>query len=125
MRPRDLPVRRLRHWKQQFDPRARFVWRKGLTYAGQRVEAGDVVPDGLLKPTKLRRFWESGVIELAEFEAPDVATGRPRGPVVTHTGGGWYDVLLPGREEPVRVKGRAAAEEVVEEARTQADGGKD
>lgn len=107
------PVRKLRHWKQQFDPRAKFVWRKNLRFAGEQMVAGDIVPDGLLKPTKLRRFWESGIIELAEFETPDVATGRPKAPVARHLGGGWYSIKFPGEDEPVKIKGREAAAKAV------------
>lgn len=70
-------VRKLRHWKQRFDKNAAFVWRKGLVYQGQRIVLGAPIPKELAdSPTKLRRFWESGTIELAEFDAPNVATGQ-------------------------------------------------
>ena len=70
-------VRTLRHWKQRFNKNAKFVWRRSLTFQGKRTKIGDEIPDTLAdNPTKLRRFWESSVIELAEFEDPDVTTGQ-------------------------------------------------
>ncbi len=70
-------VRRLRHWKQRWDKNARFVWRTPVIFAGVRYAPGDGIPDALDgDKTKLRRFWESRKIELAEFEAPNVATGQ-------------------------------------------------
>jgi len=70
-------VRKLRHWKQRFDKNAKFIWRHNITWAGENVVPGDPIPKSLEdNPTKLRRFWQSNVIELAEFEEPDVATGQ-------------------------------------------------
>ena len=70
-------VRKLRHWKQRFDKNAKFIWRKPITWLGEQVTPGDPVPEDLENnPTKLRRFWEAHVIELAEFEEPDVQTGQ-------------------------------------------------
>lgn len=69
------PVRSVRHWKQQFRKGGPFRWRRPTVFAGVRYEAGEVVPDGLLSPTKARRFWRSLRIEMAEFVAPDVLSG--------------------------------------------------
>lgn len=70
-------VRKLRHWKQRFDKNAKFIWRKPITWLGEQVTPGDPIPEDLENnPTKLRRFWEAHVIELAEFEEPDVQTGQ-------------------------------------------------
>jgi len=70
-------IRSLRHWKQRFDPNAAFVWRKNVIWAGEQMEAGMEIPEELAaNRTKLKRFWESGYIELAEFEEPDVLTGQ-------------------------------------------------
>ena len=72
-----MRVRRLRHWKQRFDPGVQFIWRRAVRWHGKLVKTGDKIPKALAEhPTKLRRFWESGVIELANFEAPNVLTGR-------------------------------------------------
>lgn len=75
-------VRILRHWKQRFHKDAEFIWRRPVIYAGESCRSGEPIPD-ILKgnKTKLRRFWESGTIELAQFEDPDVLTGQ----VVRHT----------------------------------------
>lgn len=70
-------VRTLRHWKQRFNKNAEFVWRKSVKYNGQQMVLGSAIPKQLAdSPTKLRRFWESGVIELAEFDEPNVLTGE-------------------------------------------------
>lgn len=70
-------VRTLRHWKQRFDKNAAFVFRRRIIYDGKQYKPGDAIPKVLQSnPTKLRRFWESKTIELALFEAPDVATGK-------------------------------------------------
>ena len=67
---------RMRHWKQRFDKGADFTWRRNTVYAGEQYYAGDRIPQDLKdKPTKLRRFWESKWIQLADFDAPDVVMG--------------------------------------------------
>lgn len=70
-------VRKLRHWKQRYDKNAKFIWRKNILWNGKPVVSGTSIPKELeAAPAKLRRFWESHIIELAEFEDPDVLTGR-------------------------------------------------
>lgn len=77
-------VRTLRHWKQRFKNNADFIWRRPVIWQGKAVKAGDPIPKSLAEnKTKLRRFWEARVIELAEFEEPDVLTGqKPEAPIV-------------------------------------------
>lgn len=70
--------RRLRHWKQQFNKDAKFIFAKPMNYAGKQYAAGAKIPKELAaQKTKLRRFWEGRVIELADFAyksvLPDVA----------------------------------------------------
>lgn len=92
-------VRTLRHWKQRFQKDAEFIWRRPITWRGKLVKAGDPIPEALAtNPTKLRRFWEARVIELAQFEEPDVLTGqKPEEPVVDP-----IDENIPlGPSEPV------------------------
>ena len=98
-------MRRLRHWKQRYDPNAAFVCRRPMTWDGQTYELGDRIPEGLAaNQAKLRRFWEAGWIELAEFEAPDIATGQlhqsalPEVVSVTRRGS-WYVFTLPDGSE--------------------------
>lgn len=76
-KPTAKKVRILRHWKQRFDKNAKFIWRKPLMWAGKKAVVGTPIPKSLSgSPTKLRRFWESGTIELAQFEEPkNIATG--------------------------------------------------
>lgn len=70
-------VRKLRHWKQRFDKNAKFIWRKAVKWQGKSVELGSEIPEDLKNNrTKLKRFWEAQVIELAEFEEPNVLTGQ-------------------------------------------------
>lgn len=70
-------VRKLRHWKQRFNRNAEFIFRRQITYGNKIRKPGDPIPKELKdSPTKLRRFWESHTIELAEFEDPNVVTGQ-------------------------------------------------
>lgn len=129
-------VRKLRHWKQRFDKNAAFVWRRKIKYAGELTQPGEPIPDALQDhPTKLRRFWESQTIELAEFEEPDVATGQPQvalvadepveidppieGVSVTKGNGSWFIVSTDGDE--VKVNGQRALDELIDELRFEAD----
>lgn len=67
-------TRRLRHWKQQFDENAAFVWRRPLKWKGKTMKVGDKLSKRLIKEmgrAKLRRFWESHAIELCDFSAPE------------------------------------------------------
>ena len=107
------PIRKLRHWKQRFDKNAAFAWRKNITYAGHYYARGELVPEGLIPRTKIRRFWESRIIELYEFAEPNVLTGQV--PVrtaddvevivdVVARGGNWYDVTYGDFHEKVRGK---------------------
>lgn len=74
--PKPKKIRTLRHWKQRFDKNAAFIWRRQLLFQGVLTKPGDPIPEILAEnATKLRRFWESKVIELAEFDTPNVATG--------------------------------------------------
>lgn len=123
---RKVRVRRLRHWKQRFNRDAKFVWRVRTVYAGREYWPGDTIPKDLEdRPTKLRRFWESRRIELAEFEAPDVATGQaervrslgldlPEGVTVVRGKGSWFVVTAPDGHER-RVNGRKALDKLLDE----------
>ena len=104
-------VRTLRHWKQQYDKNAKFVWRRGGVYAGVPHEIGDDIPETLFKnKTKLRRFWDSGWIELAEFEDAgliprneldlDLPQGIeiPDDVQVTKGNGSWFHVTVDGKD---------------------------
>ncbi len=102
MREKDQPplkkVRTLRHWKQRFKKDAAFIWRRPKIYQGKQYMPGDPLPQDLTKAiTKLRRFWEGGVIELAQFEDPNVATGLvdntvTKGVKVVEVKPSWYTV---------------------------------
>lgn len=71
-------IRKCRHWKQRFDPNARFIFRRPAKFANAGAfEVGDLVPPDLLSPIKLRNFWEAKWIELAEFDEPiNITTGQ-------------------------------------------------
>ena len=96
-------VRTLRHWKQRFDKNAEFIWRRPITWQGKTVKAGDPTPQDLQdNKTKLRRFWEARVIELAEFEEPNVLTGQKQEPATFD-----YMAEWPGTPENVEVQALA------------------
>ena len=59
-------IRKMRHWKQRFDPAADFICRRLMVWDGVSYDPGDVIPEGLASNrAKLRRFWEAQAIELA------------------------------------------------------------
>ena len=68
---------RLRHWKQRFDPTARFVFRRATAWGGEAFKPGDIVPDSLAQNTRrLRIMWDARRIALYKFPSVDVATGQ-------------------------------------------------
>ena len=100
-----VAVHKLRHWKQQYHPNAAFICRRRMAWGGRTYEPGGRIPAELAaNKAKLRRFWEAGWIELAEFQAPDVATGQPAEPELPEEAtleqhGSWYVVTLPDGTE--------------------------
>lgn len=80
-KPQGRKVRKLRHWKQQFDANSAFVARKRLNLSAGTFEPGDVLPQEVLDDlgrVKLKRFWQSNRVELAEFDATqEVGVGTP------------------------------------------------
>ena len=73
-----VAVHKLRHWKQRYDPNAAFICRRRMAWGGRTYVPGGRIPAELAaNKAKLRRFWEAGWIELAEFKAPNVVTGLP------------------------------------------------
>ena len=74
-------IARHRHWKQRFNPNANFIWRRSATIDGKVMKAGMPVPKVVTENRrKLLRFWGAKWIELADFEAPNVATGQVEPP---------------------------------------------
>jgi len=65
-------VRRVRHWRQRFNPEAEFVWARPVTFDGRHKKAGTKVDKRKLHPNKLRRLWFSRFIEEANWKAPVV-----------------------------------------------------
>lgn len=56
----------LRHWRQRWDPDAKFVWSRPLLWHGEKSVPGEPAPIELVaNKRKLRAFWERGVIHLA------------------------------------------------------------
>ena len=127
-----LVMGKLRSWKQRYDPKAAFICRRRLRWGGLVYEPGNLIPDELAaNKGKLRRFWEAGWIELAEFEAPNVATGQPvrtavEGPesadltlpdgASLEQRGSWYVLTMADGTES-KVQGREAYHALLEELR--------
>jgi len=69
---------RIRHWKQRYDPAAKFVFLKrlklGLDPKKPVVAPGDPVPTGdvRLGRARIKRWWHAGIIGLADWVDPDV-----------------------------------------------------
>lgn len=136
-------IRKLRHWKQRFHKNAAFIWRRQLLFQGNLTEPGMPIPEILAEnPTKLRRFWESKVIELAEFDAPNVATGMvddkkvvyqegqhvpveglPADVMIHKAKGSWFAITQGMNLRKVNGQKNldAAVEELIEEAKTAAE----
>ena len=75
---REPPRRRARHWKQRFDPGARFIFRQRGNWYGTTYEIGDPIPEQLQNDyRRLRRAWDQRRIELEVFEPISVPDGRP------------------------------------------------
>ena len=70
-----LPRRRRRHWKQRFDPDARFVFRRPCRLGTTDFAVFDPVPEGL-DPRLLRKLWNANRIELEAFVAPALPISR-------------------------------------------------
>ena len=108
-------IRKLRHWKQRFNPNVDFIWRRRVVFGNETYEPGEPIPKLLQEnKAKLRRFWESHWIELAEFEPRDVSTGQvghdlPPGVTVAKGKGNWYIVTTSEGETKVNGEKRLAA----------------
>ncbi len=115
-------IRPKRHWKQRFIAAGPFVFRRPMTIDGESFQRGDRMPERVrckLPGQKLRRFWITESIELADFERPNVRTGLVEGlpsvegvppfpPGVTVSGGSgnWWSIGVGG--DLIKVRGRAA-----------------
>ena len=95
-------LRTLRHWKQRFDSEhADFIFRRRLLFNGQVYEPGDVTPKELVENKgKLRRFWESGHIELADFDSEPKDESVDGFKVVQR--GIWYIIETPQGQRKAR-----------------------
>ena len=97
---------RLRHWKQRFEPGARFVWRRSINWKGDEMTVvGDRVPDDI-GHGKLRRLWDARKIELRRDDAAAEALSHTR-----H--GSFYHVTTPDGVR--KVQGKAARDAVYAE----------
>lgn len=119
-------IRKVRHWKQRFDPNVAMIFRKRIKWDVEKTfMPGQRVPDGLLDRNKLRRWWEFGLIELAQFEAPNVATGvvdnpLPDGVTVEKLKGNWRLVRTPAEPDGIKVNGKKKLGALLDELRAAA-----
>ena len=75
--PAPVMVSKLRHWKQRFDPDAQFIFRRDIVWGTDSYKVGDAIPQALAdNKYKLRNFWESETIELAQFDPPPMHRAR-------------------------------------------------
>ena len=113
-------IRKLRHWRQRFDPKATFVFRRRTKWSGEWMEPGDPVPDGV-STAKLRNMWDARRIELAEIEEPAPTGSNPEEPPpeaplpdFVEQRGSWFAVAMPDGSER-RVQGREALDKLLAE----------
>lgn len=111
-----MTIRKLRHWRQQFEPSAEFVFRRPVLWGETQYMPGDKVPPSLQENTKkLRLHWEARSIELAEFDEPrGVTKSKENGDLPDYVTqcGSWYHVDMPDGET-MKVQGRANLEELL------------
>lgn len=91
-------VRKLRHWKQQYDKNAEFICRRSFKWDDIVTKIGDIIPKALFENKgKLENFWEADWIELAEFEdeVVDEPYDLPDGVSVEKGKGSWMTITLP------------------------------
>jgi hypothetical protein len=69
---------RTRHWKQHWDPNADLIFRKRLRFGSDPkkpfILPGEPVTDehrAKLGPARVRRWFENGTLEIANFRAPE------------------------------------------------------
>lgn len=61
--------RRVRHWKQRFNRDGSFIWSRAILFKGVVTKSGEPIPCSLSdNKNKLRRFWNSGTIQLAPVQ---------------------------------------------------------
>lgn len=108
-----------RHWKQRWDPHADFVFAKRLRMGDNPrkpfVLPGEPVTKKMREKMglhRLRRWWEAGVIAIADWEPPRRNRRSATEPHVRKLGGPWFEVTLPGQDAE-RVRGKEAAELLV------------
>lgn len=120
-------ISRRRHWKQRWDPDAKFIYRRALklsdpeTGKAFRVLVGDDVDSEFWGRGRLRRLWDQAAIELKDFEPPVVIYGRAAGeapvaPAAPEEAHGYEE--SPETEKPVAdsVEAPAGSQETQEEA---------
>lgn len=73
-------VSAVRHWRQTFDPNAKFVVRRRMLFRGKTLERGDELPSEGMSPHTLRLWWKAFIIELADWQPPKAE--RPAEPEV-------------------------------------------
>jgi hypothetical protein len=64
--------RRVRHWKQRFNPAAAFVWARHLVFEGKAKKPGQKVTKSKISRNKLARLWYARFIEEASWKPPVV-----------------------------------------------------
>ena len=118
-------VRTLRHWKQQYDKNAKFIFRRPVVYMGKQYHPGDPIPEALKNnKTKLYRFWDSGAIELAEFDESkgivdefglDLPDGIevPDDLSIEKGKGSWFTVNVKDRDQPLKFNGKGRLAEFI------------
>lgn len=107
-----MAARRLRHWKQRYQPGARFVFSRQTRWGDRAYEPGDLIPDDLAgNRNRLRRLWDARRIELEVFEAPDVGTGQPPDPQDGHQAAQDSDTGDSGADSANGASGHEAAQD--------------
>ncbi len=105
---------KLRHWKQRWSPTADLIFLKKLKLGDGFVLPGDPVTPEIREKLglhRLRRWWDAGVLALAEAQAPNHV--EKTYPFVEKGKAGWYTVTLAEGESPCRIRGKDAVQELL------------
>ncbi len=107
-----VTVRKVRHWKQRWNPDADFIFRRVIKWGGKIFRPGDAIPTDLKRNRgKLRRLWDSQFIELANWPAKPLP---PKKAAITLVKASWHTITLPDGSTR-RVNGKLKAQAMLAE----------